>query len=308
MVAIKETPYKIKVHTFQAGTPAIDLESANLVDSYYNNDFFEKFLKLIISNRNNKHKNGTNYFHLVSLKQSSDADVLEGKIHTTKYGVLSDIIDTDTDIIVNRVEPVQGVRNEINFVINKNNGLFLIQNDPFRIVSRNFLFDFLKEREPLALNLVKQFNLDNLSHSLFEKFSFTFVTVHDKGFYEQLAKIHNIKSISVNTTVERPAVNSALNRFTKEGVSEEDLLADVTDIMYTFKNTKRSDGIKRVENFVENALDLEKIDSIVAEGQNLKAEFKIKPQSYQIKTSKNKHGILDQSKIINQMIELVKTL
>lgn len=77
---------------------------------------------------------------------------------------------------------------------------------------------------------------------------------------------------------------------------------------YTFKNTVRSDGIKRVRNFVQNALDLEKIDSVVAEGDRLKAEFKIKPKSYPIKTTKNEHGILDQTKIINQMIDLVKTL
>lgn len=308
MVKSKEKPATIIAYTFQAGTPVVDLETEAVVDKYYNNKFFESFLKLIISEKKNKHKDGTNYFHLVSLKQSDDADILEGKIHTTKYGILSDIIDTDTDAIVNRVEPVQGVKNEINFVINKTNGLVLIQNDPFRIISRNFLFEFLKAREHIASDLVKEFNLENLSHSLFEKFAFTLVTLHDEGFYDQLAKIYNIKSVSVTTTVDRANINSALSRFTKEGASDDDLLADVTDIAYTFRNTIRSDGIKRVRNFVQNALDLEKVDSIIAEGQNQRAEFKIKPRNFQIKTSKNEHGILDQSKIITQMISLIKTI
>ncbi|ARK23259.1 hypothetical protein SporoP37_00185 [Sporosarcina sp. P37] len=308
----KTKMHSITVYAFQIGTPVVNIDNSTIIDNYYDSDFFEEFLRLVIESDASKHLDGTNYFHLVSLQQSSDAEILEGKIHTTKYGTLSEIIDTHTDAIVNTLEPRQGVKNEINFVINRESGLFLIQNDPFRIFSRNFFFDFLKNRDYLAEDLVTEFNEKNSAHSLYKEHIFTLLTIHDQGFYEQLAKIQNIKSVSVNTIVEKADVNSALSHFTKNDASKEDYLNNVTEMTYTFKNTIRSNGISQVKKFVQNALDLEKIDSILAkgraEGKDLKAEFKIKPQSYPIKTTKNSNGILDQSKIITQMVDLAKSI
>lgn len=308
----RDKVHSVTAYAFQIGTPAVNTDTNTIIEGYYDHHFFGNFLRLIINSGVSKDMDGTNYFHLFSMIQSSDADVFEGKIHTTKYGILSEIIDTHTDAIVNTLDPQQGVKNEINFVINIRNGLLLIQNDPFRIVSRNFLFDFLKRREHLMHTLVKNFNEANVPNSLFEKHTFTLTTIHDQGFYDQLAKIQNVKSVSVNTIVEKANVNSALEHFTKDDAIQQDYLNNVTEMTYTFKNTIRSNGITQVRDFIKKALDLEKIESIVAngsgEGKALKAEFKIKPQSYPIKTTKNANGVLDQSKIITQMIDLAKTI
>nr|WP_054549361.1 hypothetical protein [Lysinibacillus sphaericus] len=317
---VKPKPYSVFVEAFKIETPIFNTDTNTAIANYYNNDIFSEFLMEIINSNNNKYMDGIRYLQLVSLQQSNDADILEGKIHTTRYGTQGEIIDTTTDQVVNQIEPAQGVKNEINFVINRTNGLLLIQRDPFRVLNRRLFLEFLEARKSLAKNNIRQFNNNNKPNMISDQSFFTISTIYDEGFYDQIAQMANIKSISINTIVEKEEVNEAISMFTKE--NDENLEHDsedndnfptnITEMTYTFKNSIRNTGITGVERFVRNALDFEKIQSIAAYGSNkgkpLKAEFEIKPKSYPIKTTKNSNGVLDQSKIINEMINLIKTI
>lgn len=301
----KSKQRKVRVYTYEVKTPYVNIDTSTTYDNYYNHAFFMKFLKAIIRS-NNKKKDGTNYFHLHSIEQSEDADVFVGKIHTTKYGTSSEILNINTDKVVNKLAPEHGLKNEINFALNKNNGKLLIQNDPFRVANRNFISEFLEERQQLVINEVYSFNKQNNPNQVFKERIFLLTTVYDKGFYDQLAEIINVKSVSITTTVEKSEVNDFLNNFTKEGSDESDYIHDISEMTYTFKNKIRNQGVSSVKAFVKNALDLEKISSITAQGGNKKAELKVKPKSHEIITSINSEGVLDQSKIITEMINLIK--
>ncbi|MEQ6048479.1 hypothetical protein U2I53_05540 [Lysinibacillus capsici] len=317
--AVKTQPYSVYVEAYKIETPIFNTDTNTAPQGYFNNNIFGGFLTDIVKSGNNKYMDGSRYLQLVSLKQSSDADILEGKIHTTRYGTQGDIIDTTTDQVVNQIDPVQGVKNEINFVINKNNGKLLIQKDPFRIFNRSLFIEFLEKRKYLGKKPIQQFNLANKPNLISDQSFFTISTIYDEGFYDQIAKIANIKSISINTKVEKNEVNEAIAMFTRERIEnvnipdEDDYCpTEITEMTYTFKNSVRNQGIKGVRRFVQNALDFEKIESIVAKGpsngKSIKAEFKIKPKTFPIKTTKNSNGILDQSKIITEMINLIKTI
>ncbi|MEK9196856.1 hypothetical protein [Ureibacillus sp. FSL E2-3493] len=298
----------VNVYAYKISTPAIDTARNVATDGYYNHQLFEGFLNEIISNSRNKILESGKYIHLIGIKQSSDADVLEGLFHTTRYGTKSDIIDVSNDKVVSQLEPMHGVKNIVNFVIHRKSGILLIQNDPFKLIQRNNLIDFLERNVELGKKHVTKFNIDFKPLLVSNSNFYTIQTIYDEDFYQQLAKIANIKAVSINTKVQKESVNTALSKFTHSGVSSDDYLDDVTDVTYTFKNSRRNNGVKHVKNFIKNALDLEKIDTIIAHGSNKeKVEFnKIKPRKYQITTTINDSKVLDQSKIIEGMIKIVK--
>lgn len=301
---------KVKAFAFQISIPAIDTTKNSPTVDYYNNELFEGFLHEIINTGKNKLMEKGKYLKLISIKQSSDAQILEGVFHTTRYGSLNDIIDTTNDKIVNTMQPIQGVKQTVNFVINRDNGVMLIQTDSFRIISRSNLLEFFEKRKDLGVQHVKLFNQKNkpllVSHENFYYLN----TIYDEDFYAKLAEFLNIKAIEINTKVSKEEANSALSRFTLPDANTEDYIDDVTDITYTFKNKLRSQGIKYVKHFIKNSLDMEKVDSITAHGpNNEKVTFnQIKPRSYPIDTTINVNGVIDNSLIINNMIKLVKEI
>lgn len=298
----------IKAYAYRISIPAIDTVKNLATDEYYNYELFEGFLSEIITQKMNKITEKGKYLHLVSIKQSNDADILEGVFHTTKYGQTSDIIDINNDSVVNTLQPIQGVKNVVNFVINRNTGFLLIQADSFRIVTRNYLIDFFEKRKLLAENHVNLFNVRCRPLLLSKENFYIIQTIYDEDFYFQLAKLMNIKAVSINTKVTKSEVNSALSKFTLPNLNEELYMDEISDVTYTFKNTRRSKGVRQVKQFIKNSLDMEKIDTITAHGSNQeKVEFnKIKPRKYDLTTTINENGVLDQAKIIDEMIRLAK--
>lgn len=298
----------INAYAYRISIPAIDTVRNLATDEYYNSDLFEGFLNEILNQKLNKSIEKGKYMHLVSIKPSLDSSVLEGTFHTTKYGQQSDIIDITNDAVVNQLKPGHGVKNIVNFVIHRKSGFLLIQNDPFRVISRNNLIDFLEKRKHIAEKYVTDFN-NNCKPLLISKDNFyTIQTIYDEDFYKQLAKLMNIKAVSINTKVEKSDVNAALSKFTLLDSNEESYLDEITDVTYTFKNTFRGHGVKHVKHFIKNALDMEKIDTITAHGSNQEnVSFgKVKARKYPISTTINEHGVLDQSKIIDGMIKIAK--
>lgn len=310
MASLKK--HTLTCYAFQLNTPIYSRASNTLIPDVFNHEFFSKFLNIIIQSNRAKHLDGAKYFHLISYSHELDEEIFNGKIHTTRYGTMSDIIDVQTDNVVNQLEPGHGVKNEINFVINPNNGLLLVQNDPFRIFSRSFLFEYLKYRELLASDIIKEYNDAHSDTEIYEQFTFQLSTIHDEGFYDRLAAMDNIKSFNIEVSVDKINVNNALQRFSKEDAPDSEFIEGITDVSYSFKNKLRNQGITKVKRFIENAIDMEKIDGLKAigkaNGKEITAEFKVKPQSYPVLTTKNNHGILDQTKIIENMIKLAKDI
>lgn len=305
---VKKT--KVKVYAYRISTPAINTDKNLATDNYYNYELFESFLNVLISSGLDKNIKDGKYFKLHSIQQSDDADVLSGEIHTTKYGQLSDIIDISNDKVVNILQPIQGVKHIVNFVIHRKTGVFLMQSDPFFVASRKSLIEFLEARKEHGDPFVKSFNKKHKPLLLSKQNFYTINTIFDEDFYEQLAQIINVKSVEIIREVDKAEANAALNYFIHNDVNEEDFLDEITHISYQFKNTMRQRGVAQVRRFIERALDFEKIDTLTAHGvQGEKATFdKVKPRKYDITTNISESGVIDNSIIIKEMVNLVKKI
>ncbi|PAQ15031.1 hypothetical protein CD798_08280 [Bacillaceae bacterium SAOS 7] len=303
----------IPIFAYKISNPITNIDTNIINDTFYSYKLFEKFLDLIIGNQPSKFMDGSKYIDLISTKQSSDAEILEGKIHTTRYGSLSNILNVKTNQVVGQLNPTEGVVNEINFVICRKTGLLLIQSDPFRVATRNFINEYFNRKQTLANKLVDTYNSTNHPNHIYKEFLFTMETLVDQDFYTQLARIARIKELSITAEITKSNDNSALDQFKVRRLEEDHVNVEgVTELVYTLRNKVFNDGLKHVERFVRNVIDLEKVSKLEAKGYNEAckvetASFSIKPVKFYVNTTKNSNGILDQSEIIEGMIQIVKT-
>ncbi|WYU50346.1 hypothetical protein MHH67_13265 [Bacillus sp. FSL K6-0047] len=304
----------VQVYAYKISTPLTNIDTNAMDPEFYSYEFFEGFLDILVSSKNRTFMDGSRYIELVSFKQSDDADIIEGKIHTTRYGTLNNILNVETREVTGQLNPTEGVVNEINFVICRQTGLFLVQSDPFRVANRNQLDNYFTRKQVLAEDLANEYNKQNHPYLLYNNNFFFIETVFNKDFYEQLAKIAKVKEVSITSKVQKPEDNAALEAFKKESDQELDenlVIGGVTEAVYTVKNSIRNGGLKHVERFVKNIVDFEKVSKLEAKGYNEfskpeTASFEVKPVRYPVVTTKNSNGVLDQSEIIKGMVDIAK--
>lgn len=310
MSTIQETI--IPILAYKISTPITNIDTNTTNPNFYSKIIFDNFLELIIKSAPRAYMDGSKYIDLVSYKPSSDNEVMEGKIHTTRYGTLNSILNVETKKVVGTLNPTDGVVNEINFVICRKTGLLLLQSDPFRIATRNYIDEYLTRKQILAKDLISAFNKSNNPNHIYNEFIYTIETLVDNDFYSQLANLNNIKELKLSATIEKSNDNSALQRFMrKSSDNEQESIDGITEIEFSVVSKSYNSGLRNVERFVKNVIDLEKVSKLKAVGYNKggkpdNASFDIKPIKFFVKTTKNSHGILDQSKIIEGMIDVVK--
>ncbi|WP_404407652.1 hypothetical protein [Jeotgalibacillus malaysiensis] len=296
---------------YKISTPVTNIDENNMVKDFYSYKFFEKFLHTIIKRTDSEFTDGKKFIDLISIKQSSDADILEGVFHTSRYGTKNDIIDIKSKAVVANLHPTQGVRNSIHFVINRKTGVFIIQSDPFKVATRNTIVKYFDRKQILANTLVDKYNKNNHPNHIYKEFIFAIETMVDEGFYQQLRKLATTKELKVTSSVEKPDSNAAISTLTKDDYDDKDMLGEVTDVSYSWESNGRGSSLKHIERFVKNVIDLEKVSNIKASGYNHagksdSASFSVKPVKHFITTTKNSNGELDESKIIEDLIKHCK--
>ena len=77
--------------------------------------------------------------NLIEFKTSDDTDFIEGIFTSAKYGQKQEIINVYTHSKTGDKEKEHGVKNEIKFVLDKRNGLILVQHDREGVIGRDML-------------------------------------------------------------------------------------------------------------------------------------------------------------------------
>lgn len=302
---------KIPAYVYRFSTPITNVDTNTIVKYQYSYKFFENFLKTFIGKKDSEFTDGKKYIDLISIKQSLDAEIIEGYFHTSRYGTKNDIIDIKSKQVVANLHPTQGVRNIVHFVIHRTSGVFIIQSDPFKVATRNTIATYLDKKQILANSLVKAYNNKNHPYHIYKDYIYTLETLVEDGFYEQLKKLSTVKELKVTSAVLKPDSNAAISSLLKDDHDESDYLAEVTDVSFSWESNKKGKGIEHIERFVKNVLDTEKINKVEAHGYNHankrdKATFSVKPIKHFIDTTKNDNGELDESIIIASLVDLAK--
>lgn len=89
--------------------------------------FFNSILLIDLDKR--KYVNDEISFNLLDYRKTSNVNIMSGIFSTARHGVVKHTIDIETQVEIQEITPKEGVKNEIQFTLDKRTGLILIQED-----------------------------------------------------------------------------------------------------------------------------------------------------------------------------------
>lgn len=313
MVKIKKE--KIKFKAFELKTPI------TVGNTQYNNTYnyqvidilFQNILKVPKDQR--KYKNNEVTFNLLKYKQSDNTHIMQGIFSTARHGEVKETINTETQevIIEKEILPIEGVKNEIIFTIDKRSGLLLIQEDKLNhVISRSILKLFINKHRSLIYPYIEQFNNEHLvkKATLSKRPFYTLTTLPPIDFFEKLKEFKSIKSgiLYINKS-EKTEPTDVI-----KGLEEELNDYEITDYDVEIKIKNKSPlGIKKAfEQYFKQVKELQKYDSYAIEGvTKVGSVKKITPDTFtrefEVLIEKNSSGLLNQIQIVEEMQKIINS-
>jgi hypothetical protein len=300
----------IKINAFELCTP-------KFFGDYYSKDRYDheqveylllRIMEIPIEQRA-FHRKGK-MINLVNFQTSDDADFIEGTFTSAKYGQKQEIIDVYTQTKTGDKEKQHGVKNEIKFVLDKRNGLILIQHDREGVVGRDMLHRYFNFHIDLSEPYREIFNNVNPKAKIIRRSYLKVAALPSQEFFDAIDDFAKIKEAFVMIEVDDEINNEGIEFLANEAMEHN--VDDFQEMKITYKNTVKKGGIKQIKAFFKHLSDLDKYDNYGVSGQLASGKSKTIsmakiPHSYYEKVYFNENGIPDGSQIVNHMVRLSKT-
>jgi len=301
----------IKIFAYELSTPKFNYEKQHLQEGRYDHAHFEKLLSAIIElNTQNRplHLDGK-FITLEYYKNSDDTDIIEGAFTSAKYGQIPDWVHSRTLRRRKSGKDIEeGEESRTHFIIDKKTGLFLLQSDTERIVSRNSIDKYFRHHSTLINDFIKEYNIENTNKfEIYPKMFYRLVTVISDDFYKDIDKLSRIKKGTLEVDVNQDINNDALNAIKKQSAK----IGNVENVGYVVHVKTRGRGLTNVKEFFKQIEELNRYSDIIVEGSSAlgihkKVNLVDHPYKYEIKIPVNSNGIPNNVKLIEHMVYLSK--
>ncbi|WP_026582116.1 hypothetical protein [Bacillus sp. J33] len=299
----------IKINAFEFCTPKFfgDYYSKDRYDHEQIEYLLNKITTIPIQNRA-FHRKGK-MINLINFQTSDDTDFIEGTFTSAKYGQKQEIIDVYTQSKTGDKEKEHGVKNEIKFVLDKRNGLILVQHDREGVVGRDMIHRFLNHHSDLAESYREAFNTINPKAKIMKRSFVKVIALPSQEFFNALDDFVRIKEAFVMVDVEGNINNEGIEYLTNE--AHEQNMEDFQEMKITYRNKVSKGGIKQVKQFLKHLSDLDKYDNYGVSGHLPSGKSKTIsmakiPHAYYEEVYVNENGIPDGSQIIRHMVRISK--
>ncbi|GED61528.1 hypothetical protein ABER61_28805 [Brevibacillus formosus] len=298
----------VKIYGFEIITPKFFGNGYDM--ERYDHDQMEYFFSEIMNLKERKrvfHYKGK-MINLVSCKQSSDADFMEGVFTSAKFGQEQDIINVYDQTTTGQKGKNEGVKNEVHFVLQKKTGLLLVQYDDQRVVSRDLIKRFFDNHLPLMDRYKSEFKKVNKPYEIPKSF-LQIKTLPSKQFFDELRQMATIKEAYVLADLSKGTNNQAVEFLRNE--AQENEVDGFQQIKISLLNKVKRTGIRHIEDYFKKMLELEAYDGygvsgIAHSGKTKNLTMARVPHNYDINVSVNTVGLISVSELISQMVYIAK--
>lgn len=302
----------VTIKAYELTTPkfAGDIQHENTYDNEIIDLLFKSIMELEKGKR--KYMNDTVSLNLGSFKQSVDAHIVEGHFITARHGIRRSHIDVNTQEEIGIIDIHHGVEAIVYFMIDRNTGLLLVQDDFNKVFSRTLLLSFLYMHKSIIYPYIEKFNKLNTKKPLVihKRSCYRLQTLPPINFMEKLKEFKRIKSAILTLDNPPERVNNDVSDKLDEELEQNDI--EEYDLEIKIKNKSNSSTVRAFEKYFTSIIEQQKYDSYAIEGilENGKSK-KITPDTItrdfyaEVKFNDNGYPSIDD--IYNRMINIIKT-
>lgn len=305
---MSDTGY-IKIQAFELFTPkyfgnSYDVERYDHEQIDY---LFKKIKDIPLEPRAFHRKNKVINF---TLTHSDDQDFVEGTFISARYGQVEDIIDVHTQTTQGQKPKDHGLKNEVPFILDKRNGLLLVQKDRNNVVGRDMIHRFFTYHLDVAIPYVEKFNETNENAKILKRSFIKVGSVPSDEFFDEIENFATIKEAFVVKNIETEQINSEGIEFLAKEAKENDV-EDFQQMKVSYQNTVRKGNIKHIKAFFKKLHEEDKYDNFgvigkLESGKDRTLTMAKIPKSYDEKVSINSNGLPSLSDIISKMVKICK--
>lgn len=317
MKKAKESTVKFKAFDISTQYTIKEKSEELLILNTYNHQLFDFLFRNILklNKEKRKFKNDEVTLNLSEYKQSNHTHIMQGVFTTARHGELKQTININTqkEIIEKEIQPVEGVKNEIRFTLDKRNGLILIQEDKTNhVISRNILKSFIYQHRNLVYPYIDKINNKNKNSKfcISKRSFYSIASLPPVDFFEKLKEFKSIKSASlfINSSERDNPIDvvAAL-----ENELNENNLHDF-NLEIKIKNKSPLGMVKTFKKYFEKISELQKYDSYAIEGKTEAGSTKkITPDSYtrefESVVKRNGKGLFNEEQLIEAMQKVINS-
>ncbi|KWZ68341.1 hypothetical protein [Bacillus altitudinis] len=281
----------------------------------YDNEMIEVFLNLImyvdIKDRAFRRKN--KMINLQSIKQSDDADFLEGVFFTAKYGKEQTIIDVPNQIDAGKKEKNHGVKNEVNFLIHKRTGLLLIEKDSEGVARASMIQKFFRYHRELIYPYIEEFNKNNRPIKIYKNSFYRINSLPSKSFFDEIEEFSTVKEAFYykDISLGEGANNQAADLMYHYNNASENGVSGVTRVKVSFQNKIPKGSVKHVVSYFQRLFESQNYDGIgvsgkLNSGRHRTIELENIQRAFDISVEHSDTGIVSLQDLIKEMVQIAK--
>ncbi|GGD05111.1 hypothetical protein [Pontibacillus salipaludis] len=299
------------VYAYKVNTPTLINNASSSYREEYVNNRFERFLREI-NNKTLSEKAKKFDGKLVWLEEVSDTEdsnFLTGTFKAGRYGEEQDIYDVEQLIHSGTKKKNDSVISEIVFVLCKRSGLFLLESDSHRIVTRTNIDKYLGKMQGIMEDFIADHNSLNPSSLIVDSMYYTIHTILTDDFFEKLNDLARIKEAKVFVDVESNEQNAAESHY--RNMANEMGVDGYDQVAISLVNSKRGTGIRHIKKLFENLIQLEKYDRFQIEGYTHHSRHRTvhigtQAKFFEVRYSKNPNGLPNRPQLISNMVKIAR--
>ncbi|ALC92050.1 hypothetical protein AM500_21320 [Bacillus sp. FJAT-18017] len=303
----------VAIFGYELTTPKFTGKSYDL--DRFDFECLEFFFKRIIQDiplKERAFKEDNKMINLISFKQSEDANIYEGVFITARYGKEQEIIDIFEQVEAGIKPKNHGVKNEINFVVDKRTGLLLLEKDSENVARKTFIKKFFRYHRGLIDDYLVAFNKKydpvKMHRTNFLKIS----SLPSKTFFEELKQFSVINDAYyyLDTDQLESKSNEAANVLYLYNNAKQNGMKGISRVKVSFENTIPKDSVIGVEQYFKKLFEEQHFDGIGIQGKTHSGrsrtiELENIQRVFDIKVNHNENGMPSLKDLTEGMAEII---
>lgn len=272
--------------------------------------FFEKIINEIpLKQRAFRDKN--RMINLISFKQSDDANLWEGVFITARYGKEQEILDIFEQVEAGVKPKNHGVKNDVNFLIDKRTGLLLLEKDSERVASGDIIRKYISYHRGMVEDYLVEFNKQYDPVKMHRRGFLKISSLPRKSFFDEIHQFSTIKDAYYYLDIsERPSTsNEVSNLLYLHNKADENGMRGVSRVKISFENNVPKKSVTGVEAYFKKLFEAQYFDGLgvsgtLHSGRSRTIELENIQRTFDISVSFNENGLPSLGDLIVGMSEI----
>lgn len=298
--------YELTTPKFTGDSYDINRFDFELVNYFFNKIISDVTLKERAFKKNNK------MINLVSFKQSEDANLYEGSFITARYGKEQDIIDIFEQVETGKKPKNHGVKNEVNFLMDRKTGLLLVEKDSERVASRDFIYRFIRHHKDLIEDYLIEFNKQFDPIKIHSRSFLKVISLPSRTFFEEIKEFATVKDAYYYLDIDKieNKSNEASNVLYLYDKAKENGMHGINRVKVSFESTVKKSSVRGMSNYFKKLFESQYFDGIGVKGQlhsgrQRTIEMENIQRAFDIEVEYNENGLPSLSDMMTGMTEIV---